>query len=133
MENNTLKFKTNINCMGCVSKVTPELDKLSAIENWEVDIRNKDKVLTVETSSDKESEVIAAVKKAGFKIDTEDLYQPYKYTVVEVDSAIPAVADFAAKYNLKYKHIKMLNPWLRDAGLVNKERKKYQIKILQPS
>jgi copper chaperone len=69
MENNTLKFKTNINCMGCVSKVTPELDKLTAIENWEVDIRNKDKVLTVEASSDKESEVIAAVEKAGFKIE----------------------------------------------------------------
>lgn len=69
MENNTLKFKTNINCMGCVSKVTPELDKLTAIENWEVDIRNKDKVLTVEASSDKESEVISAVEKAGFKIE----------------------------------------------------------------
>jgi len=69
MENNSLKFKTNINCMGCVSKVTPELDKLTAIENWEVDIRNKDKVLTVEASSDKESEVIAAVEKAGFKIE----------------------------------------------------------------
>lgn len=72
-------------------------------------------------------------QKAGFKVSTEDLYQPYKYTTVEVDSAIPAVADFAAQYGLKYKHIKMLNPWLRDAGLVNKERKKYQIKILQPS
>jgi len=69
MENNTLKFKTNINCMGCVSKVTPELDKLTAIENWEVDIRNKDKVLTVEASSDKQDEIISAVEKAGFKIE----------------------------------------------------------------
>jgi copper chaperone len=69
MENNTLKFKTNINCMGCVSKVTPELDKLTAIENWEVDIRNKDKVLTVEVSSDKQDEIISAVEKAGFKIE----------------------------------------------------------------
>ncbi len=74
MENNTLKFKTNINCMGCVSKVTPELDKLTAIENWEVDIRNKDKVLTVEASSDKESEVISAVEKAGFKIEKINSY-----------------------------------------------------------
>lgn len=69
MENNTLKFKTNINCMGCVSKVTPELNKLTAIENWEVDIRNKDKVLTVEVSSDKQDEIISAVEKAGFKIE----------------------------------------------------------------
>jgi len=69
MENNTLKYKTNISCMGCVSKVTPELDKLTAIENWEVDIRNKDKVLTVEASSDKQDEIISAVEKAGFKIE----------------------------------------------------------------
>lgn len=74
MENNTLKFKTNINCMGCVSKVTPELDKLTAIENWEVDIRNKDKVLTVEASSDKQDEIIAAVEKAGFKIEKINSY-----------------------------------------------------------
>ncbi|MDP2159950.1 MAG: heavy-metal-associated domain-containing protein [Flavobacterium sp.] len=74
MENNTLKFKTNINCMGCVSKVTPELDKLSAIENWEVDIRNKDKVLTVEASSDKQDEIISAVEKAGFKIEKINSY-----------------------------------------------------------
>lgn len=74
MENNTLKFKTNINCMGCVSKVTPELDKLTAIENWEVDIRNKDKVLTVEASSDKQDEIISAVEKAGFKIEKINSY-----------------------------------------------------------
>jgi copper chaperone len=74
MENNTLKFKTNINCMGCVSKVTPELDKLTAIENWEVDIRNKDKVLTVEASSEKQDEIISAVEKAGFKIEKINSY-----------------------------------------------------------
>lgn len=74
MENNTLKFKTNINCMGCVSKVTPELDKLTTIENWEVDIRNKDKVLTVEASSDKQDEIISAVEKAGFKIEKINSY-----------------------------------------------------------
>lgn len=74
MEKNTLKFKTNINCMGCVSKVTPELNKLTVIENWEVDIRNKDKVLTVEASSDKQDEIISAVEKAGFKIEKINSY-----------------------------------------------------------
>ena len=74
MENNTLKFKTNINCMGCVSKVTPELDKITSIENWEVDIRNKDKVLIVEASSEKQDEIISAVEKAGFKIEKINSY-----------------------------------------------------------
>ena len=69
MEKNIFKFKTNINCMGCIAKVTPTLDKISEIENWEVDIRNKDKVLTVETQSLNQNEIITAVENAGFKIE----------------------------------------------------------------
>jgi len=69
-------------------------------------------------------------KQAGFSFTAEDLYQPYKYKVVEVDTAIPSIADFAAQYGLKYKHIKILNTWLRDAQLTNRERKKYQVKIM---
>jgi len=70
-------------------------------------------------------------KQAGFSVKAEDLYQPYKYKVVEVDTGIASIADFAAQYNLKYKHIKILNTWLREAKLINKEHKKYQIKILE--
>lgn len=70
-------------------------------------------------------------KQAGFSVNAEELYQPYKYKVVEVDGSIPNIADFAAKYNLKYKHIKILNTWLREAQLTNKEHKKYQLKIMQ--
>ncbi|MCS6933525.1 MAG: lytic transglycosylase domain-containing protein [Chitinophagales bacterium] len=72
-------------------------------------------------------------EKAGFRIEPEDLYQPYSYEVVYVDTTIPSIADFAANYGLKYKHIKLLNPWLRDAKLTNKERKKYAIRILKTS
>lgn len=70
-------------------------------------------------------------KKSGYHVQTDDLYQPFKFKVVEVDTPIHNIADFAAGYNLKYKHIKTLNPWLREAKLTNKERKKYQIKILE--
>ena len=55
--------------MGCVAKVTPTLKEISEIENWEVDIRNKDKVLTIETQSLNQNEIVAAVEKAGFKIE----------------------------------------------------------------
>jgi hypothetical protein len=70
-------------------------------------------------------------KRAGFAIKAGDLYQPYKYKVIEVDSSIGNIADFAAQYGLKYKHIKILNTWLREAKLTNKEHKKYQIKIME--
>jgi membrane-bound lytic murein transglycosylase D len=68
-------------------------------------------------------------KNAGFALGNDELYAPYKYKVVEVDTPITSIADFAAQFGLKYKHIKTLNPWLRDARLTNKEHKKYEIKI----
>jgi copper chaperone len=62
----TLKFKTNINCSGCVAKVTPALQEEKAISEWNVDTTNPQKILTVQTESLTEDEVIKLVNKAGF-------------------------------------------------------------------
>lgn len=70
MENKILQFKTNINCTGCLASVTPFLDKAEGIENWEVDLQKKDKILTVKAESITEQEVIETVVKAGFKIES---------------------------------------------------------------
>ncbi len=64
----TYKFKTNINCSGCVSGVTPFLNKLENI-SWKVDTENPDKILTVESENISEEEIVKAVKKAGFEIE----------------------------------------------------------------
>ncbi|MGB5928976.1 MAG: cation transporter [Cyclobacteriaceae bacterium] len=65
---NTLKFKTNINCGGCLKSVTPHLNELDSIESWKVDIENPDKILEVKLEGE-ENEVVEAVTKAGFKIE----------------------------------------------------------------
>lgn len=62
-----LKFKTNINCSGCIAAVTPHLDKAEGIKNWEVDTNNPDKVLTVEVEGIDAEEVTETIEKAGFK------------------------------------------------------------------
>lgn len=71
MENNShdFQFKTNINCGGCVSTVTPFLNDAKGILQWGVNTTNKDKVLTVKSNGITQGEIIAAVQKAGFKID----------------------------------------------------------------
>lgn len=71
MENKhkTLKFKTNINCGGCVATVTPFLNEIEGLHHWEVDTVNKDKILTVETAEINEQQIIETVQKAGFKIE----------------------------------------------------------------
>lgn len=65
----TLKFKTNIICTGCVAKVTPLLNNESEIEKWEVDIFNPEKILTVETRNIDAQKVIETIEKAGFKAE----------------------------------------------------------------
>lgn len=64
-----LKFKTTLNCGGCVSKVKAEFDKAEGIQEWEVDTANPDKILTVSSSGITEEEVISIVKIKGFKAE----------------------------------------------------------------
>ncbi|MDR6301752.1 heavy-metal-associated domain-containing protein [Mesonia maritima] len=65
----TLKFKTNINCGGCVSKVTPFLNKQDGVERWEVDTGNPDKILTVESKGATDEDIETTLKKIGFKAE----------------------------------------------------------------
>ncbi|WP_166923238.1 heavy-metal-associated domain-containing protein [Flavobacterium poyangense] len=69
MENKEFQFKTNINCGGCVSKVKADLDGAEGICEWEVDTANSDKILTVKAEGITEEEIIAIVKKKGFKAE----------------------------------------------------------------
>lgn len=66
----TLRFKSNIKCEGCLAKVTPLLDEAVGAENWSVDLQSATKTLTVKgnTTADK---VVMAVQEAGFKAEKE--------------------------------------------------------------
>ncbi len=66
----TLKFKTNINCGGCIAKVTPKLNETKGIVTWNVDTGNPDKILTVQTDNLPGESVMEIVKKAGFNIQS---------------------------------------------------------------
>jgi copper chaperone len=68
-ENNSLQFKTNINCDGCITKVTPFLNEAKGINHWEVNTANQDKILTVQTDGITKEEIIRKVQEAGFKIE----------------------------------------------------------------
>ncbi|WP_460922444.1 heavy-metal-associated domain-containing protein [Pontibacter brevis] len=65
----TYKFKTTINCGGCVKAVTPHLNKLKGVEEWKVDTDNPDKVLEVKTDSLDANQIKSTVEKAGFKAE----------------------------------------------------------------
>lgn len=61
----TIKFKTNIKCGGCIAAVTPFLTAENGIDQWEIDLQNPDRILSVQTSRSA-ADVAEVVKKAGY-------------------------------------------------------------------
>lgn len=69
-------------------------------------------------------------EKYGFSVLRDDYYPEIPYKIVEVDTPIRSIPDFANQMGVNYKLLKELNPWLREDKLTNSIRKKYQIKIV---
>ncbi len=69
----------------------------------------------------------------GFNFSEEDLYKPYEYYTVQVDTSIPDLVAFAHDHQITYKELRVLNPWLRQRELNNRSRKVYDIKITKES
>lgn len=65
----TLKFKTNIKCMGCVAGVTPKLDEVAGQGNWSVDLQSPERILTVKTEQVEGEAIEEAVVQAGFRAE----------------------------------------------------------------
>ncbi|MEY3398358.1 MAG: hypothetical protein RL220_952 [Bacteroidota bacterium] len=67
----------------------------------------------------------------GFVIRPSDLYQPYSYDVETISGPIEDFAAFAVEHSITYKELKMLNPWLRQPYLKNRQGRSYEIKIIR--
>ena len=74
-------------------------------------------------------QIFAEPESYGFNIRKKDLYSPYNYELVTVDSSIENLADFSKENQISYKTLKRFNPWLRQVYLKNSASKDYQIKI----
>ncbi len=74
-------------------------------------------------------QVLNHPKDYGFHLRKEDLYIPYTTHEISVDSTISDLSEFAKLYELNYKELKIYNPWMRQAFLPDKSRRKYRIKI----
>ena len=74
-------------------------------------------------------EILNHPNKYGFNFSNEDLYSSVPTYKVEVDTAVTDFSKFAKGFGINYKILKLHNPWLREAHLNNKSRKKYSIDI----
>lgn len=74
-------------------------------------------------------EILSNPKKYGFNFRDKDLYTSIPTYKVAVDTAVTDFSQFAKKFNINYKILKLHNPWLREKVLNNKSRKEYFIDI----
>lgn len=66
---NTLKFKTNVKCGGCIATVTPYLNQVNGIVSWNVDTTDPLKIMTVETEGINAEEITSIMKTAGYQAE----------------------------------------------------------------
>ncbi|HHS96152.1 MAG TPA: lytic transglycosylase domain-containing protein [Phaeodactylibacter sp.] len=65
----------------------------------------------------------------GFYLEEEDKYPPLQFVHVHVDRSINNLGDFACKYGISYRMLKVYNPWLISSKLTVGKEKSYLIKI----
>ena len=62
------RYRTSAKCNGCVSAIAGKLDEIMGREDWNLDLKSPDRVLTVK-SDVAEEEIVSRVKGLGFKIE----------------------------------------------------------------
>ena len=75
--------------------------------------------------------ILSNAEDFGFHYEDKDLYEMKPIKKVEVDTAVSDFVNFAKKFNMNYKTIKIHNPWLRDKHLDNYSNKVYEIEVLK--
>lgn len=73
--------------------------------------------------------ILTHAENHGFNFDKKHLYTMLPTYQVEVDTAITNFTQFAERFGITYKELKLYNPWLRQKHLNNASRKLYKIKI----
>jgi len=64
-----LRYRTNINCDGCIARVGPVLDALAGAGNWRVDTGDRNKILYVQAKDLSAAALTEAIISAGFRAE----------------------------------------------------------------
>lgn len=65
----TMTFKTNAKCMGCLTKIEEILQGKMNREEWNLDLSDSNRPLTVTSDKLTAGEIVELISKAGFKIE----------------------------------------------------------------
>ncbi len=73
--------------------------------------------------------ILTEPSRYGFHVGENALYPEIPYYEVTIDGRISDFAEFAARYDINYKILKWMNPWLRESYLTNSGNRSYYLKI----
>jgi membrane-bound lytic murein transglycosylase D len=73
--------------------------------------------------------IFANPEQAGYYIRESDLYMPYQYALVQIDSSVSDLPSLATQMGVKYRDLKAMNGWLRSASLPNRSQKGYLLRL----
>ena len=66
----------------------------------------------------------------GYYLEPQDYYQEMTdYSTIEQTTTVENLGDFASKYGISYRQLKVYNPWMKSTRLPNASGKRYEIKI----
>lgn len=68
-------------------------------------------------------------KDYGFRLSSDQLYQPLEYTTVEVSTPVEDWPTWAKEHSIDYLTLREHNPWIRAKSLPNKTGKTYRVNI----
>lgn len=72
-------------------------------------------------------EILRDPERYGFHLRKKDLYQPYRTHVATINGPVADLAEWAIANGTDYKTVKLLNPWLRENHLTNRENRTYAV------
>ncbi|MDE7474134.1 MAG: lytic transglycosylase domain-containing protein [Duncaniella sp.] len=68
-------------------------------------------------------------KDYGFRLSSDQLYQPLEYTTVEVSTPVEDWPTWAKEHGIDYMTLRENNPWIRAKSLPNKTGKTYLVNV----
>lgn len=68
-------------------------------------------------------------KEFGYRLTSDQLYQPMTYDIVEVSTPVADWSTWAKEHGIDYMTLRDNNPWIRAKSLPNKNSKTYYVNI----
>ena len=65
----------------------------------------------------------------GFRLRSDQLYQPRKYKIVEVSAPVASWPEWAEAHGISYAQLREDNLWIRSFKLTNKTGKTYRVRV----